>query len=284
MSSPHPNTQQAKAEALWRSPPNLKRAYADYTYGQIHYRFTNPPNPGGRPFMLFHQTGSSGRCYEYFTAEMGKDRMAIVVDTPACGASDPVGHPPTIKDFANAMEELIDALDLKEVDLMGDHTGSRTAIEVALRRPKQVRHIVLNAVPIYSKEELESRQNHDQKIHMPGKDGHHVLSRWDNSMQHFGDVSITLGELEFIEGLRPGPFTFHGHNAAFSYPTKENLPKVEQPVLILHAKDDLWEPTARAEPLIRNGKMVPLPQFGREMLMGHYKEVADVVRPFLDIK
>ncbi len=269
---------QVVAEALWRSPAILKRAYADYRYGQLHYRIGRPAVSDKLPLVLFHQTGSSGRCYENFTAEMARDRTALVVDSPSSGTSDPLPRAPFIEDFADAMEDLLDGLKLGPVDLMGDHTGAFVAVELAKRRSQQVRRVVLNAAPIFLEGETAVR-TYPRK---PDLDGNHILARWRRVLGFLAPTSITLGELEFIEGLRPGPFTYHGPHAVFSYPLGDNIPKVTQPLLILRAKDDLWEQTARARPLIATGEMIDLPQYGREMLMAHYREVAVLVRRFLD--
>lgn len=269
---------QAAAEALWRSPATLKRAYVDYRHGQLHYRTTQPAASSKLPMLMFHQTGSSGRCYEDFVAEMGRDRIAMIVDTPSSGASDPLPKVPHIEDFADVMEEFIDRMIPGRFDLVGDHTGAMTAVEVAKRRPHQVRRVVLNASPVFVEGETT-------KITFPRRsdlEGSHMFARWKRVMSFFGHKSIPLGELEFIEGLRAGPFMHHGPHAVFSYPLKDNLTKVTQRMLVLRAQDDLWVQTDRARPFLCNAEMIDLPQYGREMLMANYREVAAIVRPFLD--
>jgi pimeloyl-ACP methyl ester carboxylesterase len=278
------SAEQRSREALWRAPSSVRRGYADYRYGQLHYRIARPAaDTGRRPLFLFHQTGSSGRCYEGLIAELGRGRVAIVADTPAFGASDPVPQPPTIADFAAAMGELIDHFGFAAIDVMGDHTGSKTAVEVAIRRPQQVRRVVLNAAPVYSDAELAYLLSLDQSIETANEDGAHVAARWKWSRENTPvDVPLTVRELEFVESLRAGPFAYHCHHAAFGYLHADNLPKVTQPLLLLHAHDDLWAPTARAAAYIRNGRMIDLPQWGRDMLLYRYREVAPIIAAFLD--
>lgn len=275
---------QRRRELLWRAPSTVRRGYADYRYGQLHYRIAKPASPSERrPLFLFHQTGSSGRCYEGLIAELGRDRVAIVADTPAFGNSDALPHPPSIADFAAAMGELIDYFGFRDIDVMGDHTGSKTAVEVAIQRPVQVRRVVLNAAPVYSAAELAALTAFDDAVETADDDGRYVMVRWGWARDNLPpEVPITVRELEFVEGLRAGPLAYHGHHAAFSYLHAENLPKVTQPLLLLHARDDLWAPTARAAAYIRNGKMIDLPQWGREMLLFRYREVAPIIRAFLD--
>ena len=113
----------------------LRRDYATGRFGQMHYRYARPATPTGkRPLLMFHMSPYSSFIYEIFAGEMGRDRLAIAIDTPGFGASDPTPAAPEIGDYAGAMEELLDALDLAEVDVMGYHTGSKIAVELARMR------------------------------------------------------------------------------------------------------------------------------------------------------
>jgi len=131
------------------SAPAVRRAYAEGRYGQVHYRIARPVAPATRPLVCFHLSPVSGVVYERFLASMGQDRVCVAPDTPGYGQSDPPPGPPSIADLAAALGGLIDSLGLGEVDLMGYHTGSKIAVELALQRPAQVRHLVLIAAPVY---------------------------------------------------------------------------------------------------------------------------------------
>ncbi len=69
--------------------------------------------------------------FEPLLAHMGTDRLALAPDTPGYGLSDPPPAPLSIPDYAAALGDAVDALDLGEIDLMGAHTGSRIAVEFA---------------------------------------------------------------------------------------------------------------------------------------------------------
>ena len=103
-----------------------RRAYVDGRYGQTDHRFSEPPERSGkRPLLLFHMSPYSSLIYENFVLEMGKDRLTIAIDTPGFGASDAPPPLPEIADYAAAMGDVMGRLDLRDVDLMGYHTGSR---------------------------------------------------------------------------------------------------------------------------------------------------------------
>ncbi len=85
---------------------------------------------------------------------MGRDRYTLAPDTPGYGGSDGPSAPPEIADYARAFIRFLDEMKLKRVDLMGYHTGSMTAIELARRFPQRVRKIVMISAPIFTPEEL----------------------------------------------------------------------------------------------------------------------------------
>jgi pimeloyl-ACP methyl ester carboxylesterase len=271
------------ASELWSNLPNMRRAYASCRFGQLHYRVVSPPKPLFAPLLMFHQTPTSGRCYEGLVAEMGRDRITIAVDTPGFGLSDPPPHAPTIADYAGAMHDLLDVLEFDSLDLLGDHTGSKIAVGLALRDPARVRRVVLNGAPVYSDAELKALREKDHDVETIGAAGEHILARWRWAMSQ-RQASTPLGAvlLEVAESLRAGSNVWHGHHAAFGFQHRDNLPNVHQRLLILRARDDLWGPTGRAKPLIRNGRMIDLPEWGREMLLTRFGPVATILREFLD--
>ncbi len=271
---------------FWRTPPGVRRAYADGRFGQIHYRIAEPSQASDKtPLVCFHLSPNSGRVYALWLAEMAKDRIAVAPDTPGFGESDPPPSPPEIADYATAMGELIDQLGFDQVDVMGYHTGSRTCVEIAQQRPQQVRRIVLVSAPTYTDEELAIQY---KTMGTPAsdettEDGSHLQRKWDG---HFRwkdkDAPTIFVHREVTEALRAGDKAWWGHHAAFRLQHADHLPQVKQPVLVLCPNDDLRVPTLRAADFLQNGHIHELPDYSHGMLDVHTKEVAGVVRDFLD--
>ena len=165
---------------------------------------------------------------------------------------------------------------------MGYHTGSKICVELAQQRPQQVRRLILVSAPINTKEELV----HHKKNYGPTEisaDGSHLQARWDGHWKWRGPgTPIEFVHRDVVETLRGGMTSWWGHRASRNYGHAENLPKVTQPVLVLCPKDDLWEPTLRAADVIRNGRILELPDFGHGMLDTRTKEVSEILRDFLD--
>jgi pimeloyl-ACP methyl ester carboxylesterase len=277
------------AALYWRKPHNVKRDYVDGRYGQMHYRIAAPPHRDTHdhvPILFFHQSPSSSRPFEGLVAEMGRDRTAIAVDTPGFGDSDAPPAPPTIADYAAAMASFIDALNLEQVDVMGDHTGAKVAVELALQHPDRVRRLVFNACPVYSPEKMAEMMQHleaERPKEVIPDDGSHILHRWRGTKGWYkDDAPMELYNRDFCESLRGLDLAWYGHNAAFAVKHSDNLPQVSQPILVLCPDDGLWEATKAAEPYLKNGKVLELPQFGMGAISQHSLELAKILRGFLD--
>jgi pimeloyl-ACP methyl ester carboxylesterase len=277
------------AALYWRKPNNVKRAYVDGRYGQMHYRIAVPPQADTTehpPIIFFHQSPSSGRPFEGLVSEMGRDRIAIAVDTPGFGDSDAPPSPPTIADYAAAMASFLDALNIGEVDIFGDHTGAKVAVELSLQQPDRVRRLVFNACPVYSPEKMAEMMEHleaERPKDVVPEDGSHILHRWGGMKGWYKpDAPMELYNRDFCESLRGLDLAWYGHNAAFAVKHSDNLPHVSQPILILCPDDGLWDATIAAGPYLKNGRILELPQFGMGAISQHSNEIAQILREFLD--
>lgn len=270
---------------FWRSAPGVRRAYADSLFGQLHYRIVKPANPTQVPLLCFHLSPNSGRLYNILMSEMGRDRIVVAPDTPGFGESDAPVEPPEIADYAATMGDLMDQLGIREFDVMGYHTGSRTCVEIAQQRPDQVRRIVLVSAPIYSEEDLAEQR---KTMGTPAADeikpdGAHLLRKWNGHKRWSDKAAPTIFlHREVVEALRGGETAWWGHRAAFRLQHADNLPKVKQPVMILCPKDDLWTHTQRARQYLQNGIFVELPDYAHGFLDVHTADVANRLCDFLD--
>jgi len=81
------------AALYWRKPDNVKRAYVDGRYGQMHYRIAVPPQADTTehpPIVFFHQSPSSGRPFEGLVSEM-KAALENVNDMTGSGSGKIIG-------------------------------------------------------------------------------------------------------------------------------------------------------------------------------------------------
>lgn len=261
----------------------VKKRYVDGRFGQLHLRVAEPEgDSSAQPLLCFHMSPNSSRIYQTFLESIGSDRLAIAPDTPGFGESDPPSSQPSIEDYAASMVDVIDALGLDQVDVMGYHTGSETCVALALLAPQRVRKLVLTSAPIFSKEELQGFRDHYSKPEL-SEDGSHVAEKW-RAYLHWAGPGWTKEHVavQFADALRRPDLSWWGHNAAFDFPMGDKLAQVTQPTLVLNPNDDLVEQSRRADGLMQNGRIHELPEWGHGYLDIHTAEACALIRSFLD--
>mgnify|MGYP005849051701 CR=1 FL=1 len=249
------------------APPvvHLRRLYVDCRYGQLHVRSAFPSSGGFdelTPLVCLHQSPMSSRSFRPFLGPMATDRSVFAPDTPGFGESDAPPAQPSVSDYAGAMLDFLDQMRLRQVDLLGYHTGAAIAAEMAIARPERVRRIVMVAVPVLTPAERAAFDAKPWPV-PPREDGAHLVEEWQRTMDWRGP-GVTLGQLAagFAEKLRNGPQAWWGAAAAAHWPAAERLPLVTQPVLVLRPRDDLWEATLRARDLLPQAQFKDLDDCG----------------------
>ena len=260
----------------------IRRTYFDVPFGQIHARIASPKQPEGTPVICFHQSPMSSWVFEPLLARLGKDRVACALDTPGFGQSDPPAEPPLIEDYAAALAPTLESLGPEPVDLVGYHTGALIATELALVNPNRVRRLVLIGLAIFTPEEIASFEA--QPWPRPiCEDGSHLQTEWQRSCEWAGPgMDLSMIARSFAEKLHAGENAWWGARAAFRYPMAEKLPGLSQPILAIGPRDDLWEISARAEPLIKNGRFLRLPELGFGLFEVAPDRVTELIRSHLD--
>jgi pimeloyl-ACP methyl ester carboxylesterase len=263
----------------------VDRLYVDGRFGQLHVYRADPSTKTDRPPLLcFHMSPFAAVIYENFLSEMGRDRIAIAVDTPGFGNSDAPPKPPLIPDYAAAMVDVMDALDINTVDVMGFHTGSKTCLEVARQQPERVRRIVMVSIAYWTEAEKAGRS---VTIKAPEitTDGSHLMKSWQ-ALMHWSMEGRTLQMIadSFYANLLNPSITHWGHQAAYQYNVEEAVAQVDKPILVLNPEDDLVEQTARIKPLLHHpqSQFVDLPGWAHGFLDVKTDEAAAIVREFLD--
>ena len=130
------------------SPPDPRPAYVTVPSGRLHYVEAG----AGPPILALHQTPRSWDEFRELIPLLAVRHRVLAMDTIGFGASSPVAGRSSegagsIEAYAEAAGELLDALDIGEVCVLGHHTGGVIAIELAARRPHQVRELVLSSTP-----------------------------------------------------------------------------------------------------------------------------------------
>ena len=259
----------------------LRRAYVDAGPGQLHLRIAGPPNTDSErpPLVALHLVPNSGQVFDRFLPLISEDRTAIAFDLPGFGMSDPVDGPETIEAYANAILDGLDQLGIVEIDLLGYHTGAAVSAEIIRQRPQFVRRVILAAIPVLTQVER------DRYAALPpiafDEAGEFAKQEWQRSM-HWRGPGQTVDSVKrtYAEKMRPGARE-RGATAVVGYDLGAVLPLIDKPTLVMRPKDDLWEATARARPLLSEALWVELPHYGHGLFEVAAGEMAALVDCFL---
>ena len=260
----------------------VRRDFANGGGGQLHYYWCGD-RQAGVPLLCLHMSPHSALIYENFVAAMGNQRLTLAVDTPGFGNSDVPLEEPAIADYAAAMGDVLDALKLTKIHVMGYHTGTSIAVELARQRPAQVQRLVLVSAPIWTAAEraLVEHRTHPQPI---SEDGSHLQRYWQEAVS----FSMPGRSLEMLGRIFPerllNPATIHwGHQAASRYSLQTTLVEVNKPILVLNPDDDLTEQTQRAQAYLRHpdSRIHDLPGWGHGFLDVKTDAAAELVNDFL---
>jgi pimeloyl-ACP methyl ester carboxylesterase len=284
-SMPRSTSQTARSNSTApQNAPRLRRAYFECRYGQLHVRNAMPTGGGfdeATTLLCFHQSPMSGQVFEKFMGIMGKDRTVYAPDTPGFGNSDPPSAAPSIADYAGAMLDFIGQMRFRKVDLLGYHTGTLLATEIALALPDLVRKLVLVAVPVLDEPERAAFKRAPWPVPVT-EDGSHLVKEWEFSQKWRGPgVTLEMLAESYAEKLRNGPRAWWGANAVMNYGARERLSQIKQPCLVLRPKDDLWEATQRARSILKNAQYKDLPDYGHGLFGVAPEVVAGEVKTFL---
>lgn len=262
----------------------VQQGMAPCRFGVVHYHVVTPAVKTARlPVLCLHASPGSGVGFSRFLPLLGTDRMVIAADNPGFGLSDRPPQPSTIADFAGAMGDLLDALGLKQVDLVGSHTGSATAVELTRQRPGAVRRLVLHSAPLFTPQEIADYKVRLADSHPASLD--EAAAKLPELWAKFGRMRQELGDdlawKLFWEMNRDPLHRGWGHDAAFAYDFAGGLRQVKQPVLILNPQESMAPVTARARGMAPNIQVMDLPWTGG-LFSGHAEDVTPLVRAHLD--
>ncbi len=101
----------------------------------------------GKPVLMLHGSGPTALQFVPLITEI-RDASVIAADRPGFGLSDPHDWPGDRRQAAVGwIDQLLDALNLDTVDLLGSSAGGTWAIWYALAHPRRVTNLVLLGAP-----------------------------------------------------------------------------------------------------------------------------------------
>lgn len=269
-----------------QAPSTIKRLFVDGKYGQVHLRVATPPEHVEETpaLLLLHPSPYSSAFYLDFMAEMSKDRVVIAIDTPGFGDSDRPSDPPSIKDYAANVAITLTALGVDApVDVLGYHTGTLIAAELAIAEPARVRRLVLPGVPYFTGESQTAAFETYAKPDALDSTGAHLQSKWAftaGGLQY--GISLEQAQAHFSDLAQAMPESGHAYYGVFSYPGETQFPKLTQPSLFIAPTGSLLAETKAAQAITPNSELIILSEYPHNVFDIGLPHMAELTREFLD--
>jgi pimeloyl-ACP methyl ester carboxylesterase len=210
---------------------NIERRFIDTQRTRIHIATAGE----GRPVLLLHQTPRSWDEYRDVLPLLGRHYRAIAMDTVGFGDSDALAFEDnSIEAWAACAFDLLDALELPQVALIGHHTGAAIAIEMAAARPARISAMALSSPPFVDAER-RARDAGQAVVDDVARssDGSHLLTLWRMRQPFYPVGDVDLLDRFIVDALKAGPLAAEGHRVVSRYHMETRLPKVRCPVEIL---------------------------------------------------
>ncbi len=269
----------------------MKRGYTECRFGQLHY-IHGTPRTGettSQPLVMLHQNPSSSVEYEPLIREMAHDRDVYAFDTPGNGMSDWPPEPQSLSMYAAAFADGLEALGLwgdSTVDVFGFHTGTLLAAELSIENPRRVGRLVISGIPYRTEEEREERLQDIEDRPRITEDGDDIIGQlrrlWTFVVsQRDSRVPLRRAVDVFIEKAKPLDRYWWPYRGVWTYDFTDRFPLISQPTLILQPHEGLLESSRRAADLIKDVRIVELPELRRDVFDVGADQIAGKMREFL---
>lgn len=213
---------------------------------ETHVHDLGASAPGQPPVLFIHGSGpgvSAWANWRLVMPALAQQRRVIAPDMVGFGDSDrPAGIAYTMDTWVQQTLDLIDALDLSQVDLVGNSFGGALALALAIRAPQRVRRLVLMGsvgVPFAITPGLDAVWGYEPSIQ--SMRALMDTFAWDRSL-----VNDELAKLRYEASIRPG--FQESFSAMFPAPRQRWVDAMASPeaairalpheTLILHGRED----------------------------------------------
>lgn len=231
-------------------------------YGQVHLRSKFGK---GVPLILLHMSPRSGAMWESLQEKLARPTFAP--DRLGYGFSDAPPWALSLEQYAQSTVDTLQAAEVTgEFDILGIHTGSLEAIEVAHQMSSQVRRVIAVGMPLFSADEQKRQlEKYSEQPLRPATEGGHVLGAWRGGFA-FRQPPYDLADIhsrfvEHVLAANPGA----AFRAACGYPIEKKLKSLKAPLTVFAPHDDIREQTERVKSLLKpNATYVDLPELSHD--------------------
>lgn len=216
--------------------------------------------------LLIGATALSGRYLLPVGVEMAGRYPVWVPDLPGRGASESPKKVLSVEENAELLAAWMDVAGIDRAAVLANSMGCQIAVELAVRHPRRVSHLVLQGPTTDPRARTAVKQ----------------LVRLVRMAPH---EPPSLGPIEFVDWVRTGPRTaVASARAALGHHIEDRLPLLSCPALVVRGTRDTVAPSdwaQRMADLIPDGRLREVPGASHSMVYSNALELARVSDGFL---
>jgi pimeloyl-ACP methyl ester carboxylesterase len=268
---------------------------------KVQDRWMNVVDLGSGPPVIFIH-GLSG-CWQNWLEQLpffAREHRVIAVDLPGFGQSEMPAEEISISGYADAIDELMEKLELTEARIVGNSMGGFIGAELAIQHPQRVERLVLVAAAGLSIESIRTERTTGLR--------HRAENIVFFSLGHIASRATTVALRPRLRAALlltvaahpaklPGPLAAQqvlgsgkpGFSDALEamcrYPLRDRLEKIACPTFIVWGDKDLLVPVKDAaifEELIPDARKVIYKDTGHVSMMERPARFNSDVKAFLD--
>lgn len=208
----------------------------------------------GPPLLLLSGLGAKGTSFHPFLGMAAARFRVLTPDLRGSGRAGPLAPGATLRDMAADVAELLEALDLGPLPVVGRSMGGMIAQELALLAPDQLAALVLASSTAHADPHLAAlfrllADMSDARI--PPELRHRTSLLWALGPTALAERETVRAYLDArVRNDRPGDYAIQALACA-AHDTRARLASVEIPTLVLAGSEDRFMPTRHALTLAR---------------------------------
>jgi len=238
----------------------------------------------GVPLVLLHPSPRSGAMWAPLQ-ELLK-RPSFAPDRLGYGFSDAPPWALSLEQYAQCTVDALKAASLQgPFDVMGVHTGSIEAIEIATQLSGQVKRVIAVGMPLFTKEEQQRQmERYSEQPLKPALEGGHVLAAWRGGFaERLSPYNLADMHRRFVDHVLSA-YPGAAFKAACGYPVEKKLKGLKAALTVFAPHDDILEQTRRVKPMLKSsGVYVGLSELGQDPFHDRLERMVELINQHLPV-
>lgn len=218
---------------------NVSKGFLDTSLGKLYYWTVGQ----GTPLLCIHQSSSSSEEYASLIPLLSDRYQLISFDWIGHGNSDDPDHEPSVEEYTDCAEAILDHLSMKSFSAIGHHGGALIAMNLAYRQPDRVKALILSGTsgPKTEKEAQQFKATLKSKKKKPlERSGEALFDAWKRYADYMPYAEAMEMIPPYINSLNQKIKPYDAHGSMLQWDRTQALNSLRCPVLLMQGTFDVF--------------------------------------------